>query len=572
MERKAQKQKVSWLHSMKAQLLAVVLAVAVIIVTLYTILIMPKVKNNIREIYADYLLDLSISYGKELDNTIAGNDPNLLSNSEELKNMLQEIGIEGKESAYAYLVSFDGTMLYHPTPEKIGQPVENDAVMKMLSQIQSGTIPEPETVQYVFKGAKKFAACYTSQNQYILVVTADDSDLLAPATMLERRGIGISVFLLILGAVVALLFARRLTKPLLGITDTVEKIAHMDLRDDSILDKHAENKGEVGSIARSVLHMKKELCAMVNKIRQQSEQLYAASEVLNKNAAKTSGNVNNVELAVDEIATGATSQADETQKATDDIVAMGTMIEDASAYVNSLNETAGAISDSSQIAKSALQELNVINKKAIDSVGIIYEQTNTTNESAMKIKDATTLIASIADETNLLSLNASIEAARAGEAGKGFAVVASQIQKLAEQSNASTKQIDEIIQTLLADSQMAVHTMEEVREIMNQQSEKVAQTQEIFDKVSIGIEESINGMSAVARQTNQLDATRSSIVDTVQSLSAIAQENAASTEETSASMMEIGSVVHNINENAEELKNIAEVLEESIKKFKLDGM
>lgn len=570
MSEKERKQKISPLHSMKTQFLIVVLIVTAIIVSLYTLLIMPRVKDNIRNIYSQYLQDLSISYGKELDIGIQEEGAEFLSNPEKLKDVLSSVSLEGQESAYAYLVSFDGTMLYHPTPEKIGQPVENEAVKKIISQIDAGTIPDPETVGYTFNGKKKYAACYTSDQQFILVITADDSELLSPAVNIELQGIGISVFLVLVGAGVAFFFAGRLTRPLIGITDTVERIAHMDLRNDTALDSYAKEKGEVGSIARSVLHMKNALSGTVRNIRTQSEQLFEASALLNQNAEKTSGNVDNIEVAVGEIATGATSQANETQRATEDIVAMGTMIEDTSTHVETLNSTAAVMSESGKIAKRALQELDEINKKAIDSIGIIYQQTNTTNESAMKIKDATTLIAAIADETNLLSLNASIEAARAGEAGKGFAVVASQIQKLAEQSNESTKRIDEIIRTLLADSETAVQTMEEVREIMNQQSEKVSKTEEIFDQVTNGIEESISGMGAVASETSQLNAARNSIVDTVQSLTAIAQENAASTEETSASMIEIGTVVQDINKNSEELRRIAEILEEDMKQFKLD--
>lgn len=126
------KQKGAWMHSMRTQFVTVVLVVATIIVVLYTLLIMPQVKNNIRNIYSNYLLDLSLSYGKELDEVIKETDPNLLNNPDKLKEILQDVGLEEADSAYAYLVAHDGTMLYHPTPEKIGQPVENDAVKKMV--------------------------------------------------------------------------------------------------------------------------------------------------------------------------------------------------------------------------------------------------------------------------------------------------------------------------------------------------------------------------------------------------------------------------------------------------------
>ena len=301
---------------------------------------------------------------------------------------------------------------------------------------------------------------------------------------------------------------------------------------------------------------------IVGKIRQQSGQLFDASETLNNNAVKTAGNVNNVETAVNEIATSATSQAQETQGATESIISMGTMIEDSTSQVKSMNETADVMNESGQIAKKALEELGEIN--------VIYEQTNTTNDSALKIKDATSLIASIADETNLLSLNASIEAARAGEAGKGFAVVAAQIQKLAEQSNESAKRIEDIIRELLKDSETAVHTMEDVKKIMQEQNEKVKKTAEVFEQMHEGVNLSIHGMVSIEEQTQKIEDARNKIVDTVQSLSAIAEENAASTQETSASMMEIGSVINDISQNAENLKNIAEVLERNMQLFQME--
>ena len=277
----------------------------------------------------------------------------------------------------------------------------------------------------------------------------------------------------------------------------------------------------------------------------------------------------NVETAVNEIATGATNQASETQKATDDIVNMGNMIEHTNSQVESLTSTANLMRESSEEAAATLKELDNINQQAIASIDVIYEQTNITNISALKIKEATTLISSIAEETNLLSLNASIEAARAGEAGRGFAVVASQIQKLADQSNESANQIDQIIHALIEDSEKAVKTMDEVKTIMNLQSENVHKTGQVFEQVRDGISSSISGVGEIATRTTQLDKARGDVVDVVQNLTAIAQQNAASTEETSASVMEVSNVMQEIMENANRLKEIASILEENMNSFTL---
>ena len=567
---KRKKSSVSFWHSMKTSFMLVVVAVAAAVVVMYTLMIMPGIRSNIRQIYSNYLLDLTLSYGSELDETLTRVDDKMLDHVDTMQKIVEQAQLEGIDSSYGYIVSTDGTMLYHPTAEKIGQPVENETVKKIVAEVEAGKTPEPEVVSYMFDGTQKYAACYVSENGFIFVMTADDTDLLKAANKLQARGLGTAVVVLIFGVFIAWICARRMTRPLIRVTSAVDRIAGFDLTEDPELIALDKNKGETGAIAHAVLHMKQALRSMVQQIREESANIHQASGQLEENATATSGNVDSVETAVNEIATGATSQATETQRATEDVVMMGTMIENTSTQVENLNSTAVEMSNASASARDALEELNHINEKAIESIEVIYQQTHTTNESALKIKDVTELIASIAEETNLLSLNASIEAARAGDAGKGFAVVASQIQKLAEQSNASTKKIDDIIHMLLTDSENAVHTMEEVREVMHQQSEKVEQTKHVFGSVNQGIDQSISGMEAISEHTRQLDHARENIVDTVQNLSAIAQENAASTEETNAVVMEIGGVMQQISGNAQELRRIADILEKNMETFKLD--
>ena len=308
----------------------------------------------------------------------------------------------------------------------------------------------------------------------------------------------------------------------------------MDLTEDTRLEQICRRKDETGAMGTALLSLRSALTDVISDIKEQSALLYRTSESLNSSAAETAGTVQNVERAVSEIAVGAASQAEETQKASDDILIIGNMVQNTSSEVSSLRSIAQSIRVSSDMADSTLHELHSVNQRAIDSINIIYKQTHTTNESALKIREATSLISAIADETSLLSLNASIEAARAGEAGRGFAVVASQIQKLAEQSNESASQIDSIIHDLLEDSQKAVETMESVREIMMQQNENVTQTGSAFTQVQGGIASSAANVDTIANRTDQLNSARVNIVDVVQNLTSIAEQNAANTQETSA--------------------------------------
>ena len=324
---------------------------------------------------------------------------------------------------------------------------------------------------------------------------------------------------------------------------------------------------EIGEICRTVKKVREELKVIVSEIKGVSSHLLDESKTLSEKTADTSDHVEQMERAIGEIAIGATSQAQETQDASENIITMGNMIEETVEELGSLSESAKSMKERGEAAIEALRELQAINKKTSSSIDIIYEQTNVTNESAQKIKEATALITDIAGETNLLSLNASIEAARAGEQGRGFAVVAAQIQKLAEQSNESAKQIENITLSLIADSDKAVSTMSEVKDIMGQQSENVDNTNTQVNNLLQDVETSLAGIEEVVTKTNKINQVRGSVVDTVQNLSAIAQENAASSQETSASVTEINGIVSDIATNASDLKDIAHELEESVSIF-----
>ena len=326
---------------------------------------------------------------------------------------------------------------------------------------------------------------------------------------------------------------------------------------------------EIGEICRTVKKVRVELTQIVSDIKDVSATLLEESKALSEKTDNTSDHVNQMEKAVGEIAVGATDQAQETNDASDNILMMGNMIEEAVGQLGNLSASAKSMKERGEVAIEALRELQATNKKTSSSIDIIYEQTNVTNESAQKIKEATTLIADIAEETNLLSLNASIEAARAGEQGRGFAVVAAQIQKLAEQSNESANQIERITLSLISDSDKAVSTMSEVKEIMERQSENVANTNTQVNNLLQDVEESLEGIEEVVAQTNSINGVRSNVVDLIQNLSAIAEENAASSEETSASVTEINSIVNDIAANATELRDISHRLDECVSIFEI---
>ena len=378
----------------------------------------------------------------------------------------------------------------------------------------------------------------------------------------------LAVVLMIFCAVLIFMIVGKMSKRLNIGVSALEEVAQGKLNfkfdDDSL-----RQTDEVGEICRAIKKLEENLSDIIKNVIAGSKELLEASDNLRNRTSITSEHVEQMEKAVNEIAIGAGSQAEETQSATENIILMGNMIEEAAGELDNLNHKARNLKAGGEAVMDVIRELQESNAKTGESIDIIYEQTNVTNESAQKIKEATALITNIAEETNLLSLNASIEAARAGEQGRGFAVVAAQIQKLAEQSNESARQIERIILSLIEDSDKSVITMNEVKEIMEQQSQNVMKTNEQVAQLVEEVEQSIGVIDEVSAKTAKINEARSSVVDTVQNLSAIAEENAASTEETSASVTEISGIINEIADEAHELKTISNQMDETMSMFVL---
>ena len=377
-----------------------------------------------------------------------------------------------------------------------------------------------------------------------------------------------TIIAILIAAGLAIIVALAITNAITHGVGILEKVSEGDLTEE-VPEALINRKDELGVMGKCIEDLRQSLVAIITELKNQSSSLYSSSDKLNVTSSEASESIGHVNQAINEISDGASSQADETQSATENVILMGNMVEDTSAQLKGLIEISEQMRQAGDRAVDTLDKLDKINRRASSAIDLIYDQTNTTNESVARIQEATALITDIAEETNLLSLNASIEAARAGEQGRGFAVVANQIQKLAEQSNESASRIASIITELLADSENSVKTMDEVRQIMEEQSEDVRKTQEAFEDVRTGIDQTTTGMGDISAKTTSLDEARVSVVDVVQNLTAIAEENAASTQQTSASANEFATLVGNIKDETVTLKQIAEVIDKSVGQFQL---
>lgn len=560
---KREHKKIPIFSSLKFKMvLMLIVATAVTAATLLLIMV-PFSERQIKNETKNYMYDIAQSSCSILDIMTSTDDA-------ALKEHFQNVGVEGISSSYAYIVSSDGTMLYHPTAEKIGKSVENAVIKGVVSELKNGQKPENKVVTYDFNGVNKYAAYNISKDQSkIVVISADESEVLQPVNNMMKLAVFALIVVVVIVSAIGAVITEIALRPIIRVSQIVQKMADLDFSENENTEKMKKRKDETGVMTRSVALLREELVDLLEGIQKQSVQLFKTSANLDGDSDETQKMVEQVDRAVGDIATGATSQAQETQNATENVIAMGNMIEDTNAEAERLNGNAQRMKDSSDQAMQILKELNEINDRTKQSIEEVYTQTNITNESVQKIKEATVLIASIAEETNLLSLNASIEAARAGEQGKGFAVVASQIQKLAEQSNESASQIDEITNALISDSTKSVETIAQVRDIMNEQSEKMEKTDSMFRQVNTGVDHAMDSVNTITEKTELLNQSREKIIDVVQNLSAIAEENAASSQETSASITQVNTVVTDISDNASGLKDIAYHLENDVKRVQL---
>ena len=367
---------------------------------------------------------------------------------------------------------------------------------------------------------------------------------------------------------VAVSISMSITGSLQKGIGVVQKVAQGELGT-AIDTKLLGRKDEIGDLAKAIETLQQALLNIISKISNSSEQITRAADDLGVTANETNSTMKQVECAVSSITGNISEQAQSTKSTTDNIVLMGEQIGITSSEVNLLNQNADLMRRSSEQATTTIQQLRQINTEVENSIETINRQIHLTNDSAQKIRAATEIIASIADETNLLSLNASIEAARSGESGRGFAVVAAQIQKLAEQSNNSSRAIEKITNDLINNSAETVAIMSNVHEIISSQSQNMIETEQIVAEVMSGIGTSLERIEQIESSTVMLEDSRNRIVQAVEGLSEIAQQNAASTQETCAQTVEVSNTFAEIEGSAKQLMDIAEDLSNTMKYFRL---
>lgn len=377
------------------------------------------------------------------------------------------------------------------------------------------------------------------------------------------------VAIMLVCLIVSTKLASTISKNIRTSIKAVEKIAAGDLNV-QVNNKLLKSKDEIGDLSRVTITLRDAMQRTTLEISQNVQKLLEASSLLGTAADNTNGTMNKVRTAVNRIVENSTEQAENSKSTSEHMRLMGDNITETSAEVEALNSNAAFMHESSEKAAETLANLQRINGEVEQIIGEVQEQTNRTNDSVQQIYKATAFITSIAEETDLLSLNASIEAARSGESGRGFAVVAEQIKKLSEQSNQSSSEIEETAMMLSEDSQKAVEIMQKMQEIIMSQSESMQDTQKVVEEVVAQIANSMQSIQQIKETTEHLANVRNEVLQAVETLSNIAQDSVSGTKKTYEDTEEVVDTFKQVYMSAEQLREIADQLAGSVQYFHVE--
>lgn len=559
-------------HSLKFKIVILTAVICALLSVILTVFLVRSAKSNYNGVVHNYLYDLAVAYGREIETLVEAEGAESTFQADVLRDKLENVNITDMETSYAYIVDAEGTVLYHPDSDRIGNKVENTVVSGLVQDLQAGVIRQPEVVEYDYQGAKHYAGYFIDgAGSFILVVTVDEADVMEPFTALVHVANGFNIVFGLTAVVVVLVIVTIMLSSLQFAVDSVGRLSEMDFTSLDVQkeEKYAGRKDEIGNILRTVVALRGRLAEVLGGLRKQGDSLFEEAGKLSVSAEDTITSVHEIEKAVSEMATGATLQAEETQRATENVIDIGNMIEAAYESTQVLAKDADNVRKQGHDANQILNELVDGQKVMVDNINVVYAKTQEANVSARRISEVVELITELASETNLLSLNASIEAARAGEAGKGFAVVAENIKKLADQTTESATDINAIVQELESRSEETVEKTDAVKTIVDSQEAEMQRTADIVHGVISSINQLIERIDDITGNIQQIDQAKENVVDVIQNLSAVSEQNAAATQETSASTVMAMNTMETIAEDAVKLRTIAEALEQGVQQFKL---
>lgn len=547
-----------------AKIIVMVILAVIVSNVICMVFILESSKKQITDSTKHTMVDVINTTSKIVENEISNADTEDLDYDEYAKS-LSDVKLEGMDSSYVYVVKNDGTMLYHPTKEKVGQPVENAVIKGVVQQLQDGKKPGTTVVEYDFNGTTKYSAYTILNNENILVLTADESEALAGITTVTGVAVGIIAIVVLIAIIISFIMGRRLMRPLVKVSTIIEDVANGNIEADFSVVK--ESNDEIGLIIEKMKELTQSLGSIVGKIRNSSDTMSSNSYELNDTSSQTLAANNEISKAVEDVAEGSTGMAASISKINENLLEMSNETKDINASVDEIKNQTVAVQDSSKIMNDKIKSMQDSSHKMDEGISAISKRIETVNTTVDKVSNIVSVIEEISSETNLLSLNASIEAARAGDAGKGFAVVAQEIRVLSDNTNTELENIKQIISSLVEECRYCVQASGTIVEDNAKQKEEIKAVLDEFGSLDEQIQKTAEKADEIKELVTAMIELNDDITKSSNSLTDVSAANAAATEEMNANIEELNAMMHGVSEMAEHMNNESDGLKEALSFF-----
>lgn len=472
------------------------------------------------------------------------------------------------DGGYAYAIDSTKTVVAHIDEERIGTKITDFKVPELDEAAIKMVAGESGNVEYTYDHIAK-TNYYESVGRLAISVNAAEDDYLSPLQTMANMQMIIGAVFFLIGTVVAVVNALIMIKKIQRIQKSMLLVAEGDLTAQVQL-KPAEKLDEVGQIGVGMNTMLTSMKDMINHIKLSSESLAAASQELSASADQNRVASEETANSMQEIAEGAERQVNVMIETTELFDTVNRKMNASSVEAKSMADKSEEVKETAAkgqgVIASSKTTMNDVKRLSVEAVEAITEL----NEKSNKITEINGMISQIAEQTNLLALNAAIEAARAGEQGKGFAVVADEIRKLAAQSQTSAHGIQSLIVEMQEKVTEASALIQSENVKVDEGIASVDDSERAFIQINTHIEGVVNHIEGVVKSIYDTIESTDKVNTAIEEVVSIVHETSASSEAIAASSEEQMAVSEEISASASQLSNMAEDLLHAVVSFKTE--